>query len=355
MYRAQTDPPDPEARRADEADQVWRICVAIGEARRSGRLVPGATDLALRVAFDASIDAAGESTAVPGPAAVRAEQAPAGSVGHSTPHALARWSAAGGWMLPAVTEPAGRDLLALYRPLLELRSFTTFVLVHLGQSIDGQIATRTGDSRFVNCAANITHLHRLRALCDAVIVGRETATLDDPLLTTRHVTGPNPVRVVLDPDLRLPSTLRLLTDHPARTLVVCAPEHLEAARRRFGESRVIGVGRAGAQFDLAELRTRLAGHGLYVLFVEGGGVTVSRFIEQGAADRLHLAVAPVLAGAGRSGLQIAGAPLMRDNLRPPHRVFQMGIDVLWDFDMRGPAQAQPQEGGPPDTGIRIIR
>ncbi|MEZ5661130.1 MAG: RibD family protein [Burkholderiaceae bacterium] len=317
----------------DEAERVWRICLAVGEARRAGGLVPGAAARALHEAGDGSIVAA--------PLAGASPSAP-----------VARWSAAEGWVLPDVADGAGRDLLELYRPVLQLRSHTTFVLAHLGQSIDGQIATRTGDSRYVNCPADITHLHRLRALCDAVIVGRETASVDDPMLTTRLVTGPNPVRVVLDPDGRLPSTIQLLTDGRADTLVVCANEHLAHAHRRFGESRVRGGGGAGAMLDLAELRDGLAQRGLYVLFVEGGGVTVSRFVEHGVADRLHLAVAPVLVGAGRSGLQLIGEPLMRDNLRPAHRLFRMGADVLWDFDLRAPRPAQGDGAG--DGAIRFI-
>ncbi len=302
MYRGETNGSGPDVRRAEAAGQVWQRCLAIAEARRAGQAVPDAVAVSL----------------------------------------------------PMTLDPAERHLLELYEPLLRLPSFTSYAVAHLGQSIDGQIATRTGDSRYVNCPANIAHLHRLRALCDAVIVGRETAAVDNPMLTTRLVAGPSPVRVILDPDLRLPAKLQVLTDERAPTLVVCALEHLDQAGRRFGGSRVIGVGRADGLLDLTELRTRLAERGLYVLFVEGGGVTVSRFVEQGAADRLHLAVAPVLVGAGRSGLQLTGAPLMRDNLRPAYRLFQMGADVLWDFDLRGPATEQPGGGGSPDTGVRFI-
>ena len=86
--------------------------------------------------------------------------------------------------------------------------------------------------------------------------------------------------------------------------------------------------------DMQVLLPALQQRGLRVLFVEGGGVTVSRFIAQGCMDRLHLSVAPVLIGSGRPGLSLPGGAAMRDCPRPPARVFRMGADVLWDLDLR---------------------
>ena len=78
-----------------------------------------------------------------------------------------------------------------------------WVIGQLGQSLDGCVATRSGDSCFINGPEILTHLHRLRALSDAVIVGAGTVACDNPRLTTRHVSGPHPTRVLLDPTLRL--------------------------------------------------------------------------------------------------------------------------------------------------------
>jgi riboflavin biosynthesis pyrimidine reductase len=95
------------------------------------------------------------------------------------------------------------------------------VVGQIGQSIDGRVATTTGRSHYINGAAGITHLHRLRALVDAVIIGVRTACADDPQLTVRRVCGPNPTRVVLDPHGRLPPNARLLSGD-ARRIVVTA-------------------------------------------------------------------------------------------------------------------------------------
>src|SRR6185295_6603712 len=94
------------------------------------------------------------------------------------------------------------------------------VIGQSGQSIDARIATPSGHSHYINGAAGLDHLHRLRALVDAVIVGVGTAIADDPQLTVRRVAGPSPARVILDPNGRLPSTARVLAEDGVPRLVV---------------------------------------------------------------------------------------------------------------------------------------
>lgn len=231
------------------------------------------------------------------------------------------------------------ELFALLKPLLDRPpEGAAWVIGQLGQSLDGCIATRGGDSSFVNGPQVLLHLHRLRALCDAVIVGAGTAAIDNPQLTTRRVAGEHPVRVLIDPSLRLAPTLRVLSDRQAPTLLVCDAARAAEAAQRVGAEQVLGVPglmrNAGGPPDLRVLLPALQRRGLRVLFVEGGGITVSRFIAQGCMDRLHLSVAPVLIGSGRPGLSLPGAAAMRDCPRPPARVFRMGADVLWDLDLR---------------------
>jgi riboflavin-specific deaminase-like protein len=251
------------------------------------------------------------------------------------------WQASHGFALDEDAWDDGAiELFALLKPLLDRPpEGAAWVIGQLGQSLDGCIATRGGDSNFVNGPEVLLHLHRLRALCDAVIVGAGTAALDDPQLTTRRVAGEHPVRVLIDPSLRLAPTLRALSDGQAPTLLVCDAERAAEAARRVGAEQVLGVpglvNGHGGMPDLRALLPALQARGLRVLFVEGGGVTVSRFIAQGCMDRLHLSVAPVLIGSGRPGLSLPGRAAMRDCPRPPARVFRMGADVLWDLDLRG--------------------
>lgn len=243
--------------------------------------------------------------------------------------------AAGPWAAPSGLDVREAELFALYEPLVgRAPQAPPYVIAHLGQSLDGYIATHNGDSRFVTGPEDLDHMHRLRALCDAVIVGAGTVAVDDPLLTTRRVTGSHPTRVVLDPMQRVPPTARVLQDRAAPTLWLCDERWLDPALAHRVAARVLPVpGLVGDDgvFDAGTVRRTLVAHGLRVLFVEGGGVTVSRFLAQRMLDRLHLALAPVLIGEGRRGVRLAASGTMADCLRPGGRTVRLGEDVLWDF------------------------
>jgi riboflavin-specific deaminase-like protein len=231
-----------------------------------------------------------------------------------------------------------RPLLELYAPLCTTRAARPLTVAHLGQSLDGCIATASGDSYYVTGPDNVRHLHRLRALADAIVVGAGTVARDDPQLTVRHVEGANPVRVVLDPSARLNSQRRVFTDGVAPTLVVHADG---AAAPGPGKAEVLRVPAEGGVLKLDVLLARLHERGLFSVFVEGGGETVSRFLEAGLLDRLHVAIAPLLTGRGRPGLTLAARDKIAECLRPAHRVFTMGGDVLFDCDLRAAAPPPP--------------
>jgi len=267
-----------------------------------------------------------------------------------------------GWCLTGPHSGASADLFALYKPLLDARlaqaghaGAPSWVLAQLGQSLDGCVATTTGDSYFVTGVQSLLHLHRLRALCDAVLVGAGTVAVDDPQLTTRRVPGPQPVRVVLDPCARLDGHARVFRDGQAPTLWMCDARHAAAARTRLALAAPAGA--SGAEVlavdglldteDLerghhpARVIAALAARGLRLVFVEGGGITVSRFLAAGALDRLHLIVAPVLIGDGRRGLRGPPRAEMAACPRPPARTLALGEDVLWDLDLRAIPAPRP--------------
>jgi hypothetical protein len=108
----------------------------------------------------------------------------------------------------------------LFGPLRQGLVDGLVVVGQFGQSIDARIATASGDSRYINGAAGLAHLHRLRALMDAVLIGVGTANMDDPQLTVRRVSGPSPARVIVDPTGRLPATARVLMADGIRRLVI---------------------------------------------------------------------------------------------------------------------------------------
>ena len=199
--------------------------------------------------------------------------------------------------LLALRDAPGRlpdgPLGALFGPLLAPpRAADGCVVVgRLAQTLDGRIATLSGSSQWIGGPGDLLHTHRLRALCHAVVVGAGTVRSDDPRLTTRDCSGPHPVRVVLDTDRRL------------------RPDY--------------GVFREGPPTS--------ASRGLTRIFVEGGGVTVSRFLAAGCLDRLHVTVAPVLLGSGIPAFTLPEAARIADGLRFAWTVHTLDPDVLFDI------------------------
>ena len=100
------------------------------------------------------------------------------------------------------------------------------------------------------------------------------------------------------------------------------------------------IGTSNGQLALDELLTVLQQRGCHALFIEGGGTTVSHFLQAGLLDHLQIAVAPLLIGAGRRGIQLPACAQLKDCLRPRHRMYRMGEDILYDFDLRAGGRSQ---------------
>ena len=249
------------------------------------------------------------------------------------PDALLRVNNDGTWQAGAEFSAEIVQLFDLYLPIALISAERPAAVAHLGQSLDGRIATESFDSYYVTGEANIQHLHRMRALCDAVIVGAGTVEQDDPQLTVRRVPGENPVRVVVDARRRLAGRYRVFTDGAAPTRLVCRAGDTADSGPKGAD--LLEIEAEGAELPPAAILAALHGQGLGALFVEGGGVTVSRFLAAGVLERLQVAVAPMIIGSGRPSFTLPAIDKLSGALRPPCRKFDMGEDVLFDFDLRG--------------------
>jgi riboflavin-specific deaminase-like protein len=204
------------------------------------------------------------------------------------------------------------------------------IVGQIGQSLDGRIATETGHSKYINGPAGLVHLHRLRALVDAVVVGVGSAIADDPQLTVRRVAGPQPARVVIDPNGRLGADARMFADNGARRLLItaqgtrCAPP---------SGVEIIALPAVDGHIAPSSIGTALAGCGLRRMLIEGGANTVSRFLVAGCLDRLHVIVAPIILGGGGPGLILPPLERADQALRMPIRVHKIEDDVLFDCDL----------------------
>jgi diaminohydroxyphosphoribosylaminopyrimidine deaminase / 5-amino-6-(5-phosphoribosylamino)uracil reductase len=206
-----------------------------------------------------------------------------------------------------------------------------FVVAQLGQSLDGRIATLSGHSKYINRAAALDHLHRLRAHVDAVVVGVGTVIADDPLLTVRRVPGRSPARVVIDANGRLPHDAKCLVDDGVRRIVLRA-RPLGAPE---GVEEMLVEADGGAALAPQAIIEALFRAGLRRILIEGGARTISTFLEHRAVDRLHVLVAPVILGSGVPGIELPPIAVVGEALRPVTRVHQLADgDVLFDCDLR---------------------
>jgi diaminohydroxyphosphoribosylaminopyrimidine deaminase / 5-amino-6-(5-phosphoribosylamino)uracil reductase len=248
--------------------------------------------------------------------------------------AAARGGAQVGWAESIPSDDPRRALIDLYLPICNASEARPITVGHLGQSLDGFIATHEGESQWVTGPENMLHMHRMRALCDAVLVGPGTVAADDPQLTTRLVDGSNPLRVVLDPTRGLEPQYRVFTDGAAETLYVCARSLVKPGEHHVGCAQVVGVDEAAdGAIDLQAVVRLLRGRGCTRIFIEGGGVTMSMFLAANLLDRLHIAVAPMLIGDGRPAIRLPPRAALGDCHRPKYRVFRMGGDILFDCDL----------------------
>ena len=224
--------------------------------------------------------------------------------------------------------PPDCPLWSLYAPIAEAGSI---VIGQLGQSLDGRVATATGKSRYINGPEAIRHLHRLRALVDAVVVGVGTVIADDPQLNVREVEGPCPARVVIDPNFRLPDCARMLGDGAAPIYVVQA----ETRERPDGVTPIV-VPRRGEAIAPADIVAALNARGFHRILIEGGATTVSAFLAAGALHRLHLTIAPMVIGSGPVGMNLPPIDELDGALRPRTMTHHLGGDVLFDCQFAAP-------------------
>ena len=237
----------------------------------------------------------------------------------------------GRWEASAQLTYTAQRTLELFLPL-QLQE--EFVVGQAGQSLDGRIATEGGHSHYVTGREDILRLHRLRALVDAVIVGAGTVAADNPRLTVREVEGNNPVRVVLDPDGRLDRRSHIFCDGAARTIAVRRSDAEVGLDDSPADLEVVRLPSGAAGFEPGAILDTLRAQGLRRVLVEGGGITVSRFLQSGALDRLHVTVAPMLIGSGRPAFVLHPIASLNDALRPACRHFRLGDDMLFDLDLR---------------------
>jgi len=193
-----------------------------------------------------------------------------------------------------------------------ITSGVPFVLAKFAMSLDGKIATKTGDSRWISGEESRRYVHGLRHQVDAIMVGVNTIVADDPQLTARAgreggKAEKQPLRIIVDSRGRTPTTARVL-QMPGKTLVAVAGE-IESAKAGAltqAGAEVLRLPSREEQVDLAELLRVLGKREVTSLLVEGGATLFGSLLEQGLVDKLLVFIAPIIIGGGEAKSSVEG-------------------------------------------------
>lgn len=221
-------------------------------------------------------------------------------------------------------------LQAIFEPLRRANSDGVLVVGQIGQTMDGRIATDSGQSKYVNGPAGLTHLHQLRSLVDAVVIGVGTALADNPQLTVRLVNGKSPARVVIDPKARLSHQSLVWRDDGVQKIWVIADGVL--ANPPPGVL-LLSLPAMEGRIDPVRVLQSLSAYGLKRILIEGGAETLSRFMMAKCLDRLHLIVAPIVMGSGRPSFHLPAIEHMDQAVRLDVKTHQIGDELVLDCDL----------------------
>jgi len=204
------------------------------------------------------------------------------------------------------------------------------VVLKLAATLDGRIATATGESRWVTGAAARRRVHEMRNRYDAVLVGSGTVLADDPELTCRLRGGRDPLRVVVDGRLRVPATAKVYRRAGERSRVYTLADRGPVLDRLHRLGVVVRRGGGNRAGSLRRVLADLGRTGVQSVLIEGGGQVAARALREGLVDRLELFLAPKILGAdGRPMVGELGARHMADALQVEDlRVERLGEDVL---------------------------
>jgi 5-amino-6-(5-phosphoribosylamino)uracil reductase/diaminohydroxyphosphoribosylaminopyrimidine deaminase/5-amino-6-(5-phosphoribosylamino)uracil reductase len=217
------------------------------------------------------------------------------------------------------------------------------ITLSYAQTLDGRLATRGGSSQWIGGPESLVFAHTLRAQHDAIMVGVNTVLIDNPRLTVRHITGRDPLRVVVDSALRTPLTAAVIADGAAAGTLIAVTSHAPADRIMAAQERGARVLVLPADdeehVDLQVLLYALHEHGIATLMVEGGAMLLTALLRARLADRLAVCVAPKILGIGIEAVGELGITSLPDALRlEGMSARQYGADLVISGDLRYPAE-----------------
>lgn len=207
-------------------------------------------------------------------------------------------------------------------PLL-LKNNNNFI-GQIGQSLDGKIALNNGSSHYINEKESITYLHCLRSISDGVLVGVNTIIKDNPLLTTRKIKGPNPIRLIIDPTLKLTNKYKIFKDNNKNIIFTNSSKE-----KKFINTTIVKFPKKNFTQNIYDYLEKTS---LQTILIEGGPTTLSHFIELKLLNYMQFIISPTIIGSGIDSVRLKPISDLKNALRAKNTICKLGKEIIVTLD-----------------------
>ena len=215
-----------------------------------------------------------------------------------------------------------RQCCEIIFPLL-LKNNSNFI-AQIGQSLDGKIALNNGNSHYINERESIIYLHCLRSISDGVLVGVNTIIKDDPFLTTRKIMGANPIRLIIDPSLKLTNKYNIFKDNNKNIIFTNSSK-----RKKLNNTTILKFPKKNFTLSISKyLRTT----SLKTILIEGGPTTLSHFIEHKLINYMQFIISPTIIGSGIDSLKLKPITNLKNAIRVKNTINKLGKEIIVTLD-----------------------
>jgi riboflavin-specific deaminase-like protein len=217
-----------------------------------------------------------------------------------------------------VIDKSLKEIALIVIPLLT--KYKKFFIAQLGQSLDGKIALFNGNSHYINSQKSILYLHALRCICDGLLVGVNTVINDNPLLTTRYMTGSSPMRIIIDPSLKLTNRLNIFKDGNKNIVFT-----QKASKKTLNNTTIYKLPKKNFTKSVYQ---KIIDLNFNYILVEGGATTISNFLEQELLDIMQFIIAPIIIGSGIDSIKLKSISTLKNALRPKSHLYKLGDEII---------------------------
>ena len=200
-----------------------------------------------------------------------------------------------------------------------------FLIGQIGQSLDGKIALNNGNSHYINEKESILYLHCLRAVCDGVLVGVNTVIKDNPLLTTRKIKGSSPVRLIIDPSLKLSNKYKIFKDDNQKIIFTNSNK-----QKKINNTLIVKFPKKNFTNNIYKYLKKTS---FKNILVEGGPTTLSNFIEMKLLNYMQFIISPTLIGSGIDSLKLKPITNLKNAIRVENTISKLGKEIVMTLNL----------------------